>query len=349
MVTLMKQSNHRWPAEWEAHQAYFTAWPADASLWQDDLHEAQTSVRALVRAITSPAAGHASADGSPERVELLAPQDAHAELLEAFEGLAVRLHNIPYGDIWLRDTGPIFVKDTTHNTPRALCFDFNGWGGKYILDHDAEVAHRVATASGTEAVRYPFILEGGAVEANGEGLLITTRACLLNPNRHVTDQAVMEAHLREALGAQSILWLEHGLANDHTDGHIDNLVRFVAPNRVVCMLPRQNSDPNAHVLRQIHASLKQFQDLRGGHLEVIDVPSPGRVENVDGDLMPASYMNFLISNQALIIPLYKTAYDEQTLQIFTELFPQKRVVGIACNHLLNGGGALHCITQQHPR
>ena len=232
----------RQPAEWERHSACWLAWPSHGHLWQENLGPAQAEVAGLGRAI---------AEQGGEALELLV-QDAAAEA-EARAALGpvlgqVRFHRVPVGDIWLRDTAPIFVKDGT-GALRAACFRFNGWGGKYVLPGDDRVAGRVAALSGAPARLSDWILEGGSIEADGEGTLLTTRQCLLNPNRNPgLDEAAIEAALRRDLGAERVLWLDEGLLNDHTDGHIDTLARFVAPGVVVCMAAQDPSDPNAATL-----------------------------------------------------------------------------------------------------
>ena len=330
------------PAEWDRHSACWLAWPSHGDLWGENLGPAQAEVAAL---------GLAIAEEGGEALEVLV-QDAKAEA-EARLALApvlgqVRFHRVPVGDIWLRDTAPIFVRDAA-GALRAACFRFNGWGGKYVLPHDDQVAGRVAALSGRPRRDHAWILEGGSVEADGEGTLLTTRQCLLNPNRNPgLSQADLEAALREGLGAEKVLWLDEGLINDHTDGHIDTLARFIAPGVVVCMESREPGDPNAATFDRIAADLAGCTDAQGRKLRVVRIPSPGVLLDDEGELMPASYVNFYIGNRTVVVPTYGTAHDDAAVAALARLFPRHRVLGRSARAILSGGGAFHCITQQQP-
>ncbi|MDP1830755.1 MAG: agmatine deiminase family protein [Geothrix sp.] len=332
----------RQPAEWEIHSRCWLAWPSHGHLWGVNLAPAQAEFAALGRAI---------AEDGGEALDLLV-QDAAAEA-EARAALApvigqARCHRVPVGDIWLRDTAPIFVKDGTGSL-QAACFRFNGWGGKHVLAGDEQVADRVAGLSGMPRRDHGWILEGGSVEGDGEGTVLTTRQCLLNPNRNPgMDQADVEAALRRDLGAEKVLWLDEGLINDHTDGHVDTLARFVAPGVVVCMEARAPGDPNAATLDRIAADLAAFTDARGRKLQVVRIPSPGLVRDEAGEPMPASFVNFYIGNRSVVVPTYGTSHDGAAVAALAPLFPGRRVVGRSARAILSGGGAFHCITQQQP-
>lgn len=323
------------PPEWAPHKAIWTAWPSAADLWGEDLEPARMEVAAMIRALHD--------GGKGDRVRVL----AHGREAEASAKLAVGMSAeiVPggFGDIWFRDTGPIFTRDGD-----AVGFRFNGWGGKYQLPHDGEVADQVARAAGVALKRHDFILEGGAIEMDGEGALLTTRQCLLNPNRNEGwNEREAEDNLRRALGVEKVLWLDEGLANDHTDGHIDNLARFVAPGRVVCQSAWGKGDPNADVLEEIALSLAAMTDARGRKLEVVRIPSPGLVVDEDGDAVPASHMNFLIGNSTVVVPIYSGSGDD-AVNALAPLFPRRKVVGLSSHAILTGGGSFHCITQQEP-
>ena len=323
------------PPEWAPHKAIWTAWPSAADLWGATLDPARAEVSAMVHALAD--------DGKGDRMRVL----AHGREAEASAKLALgksaEVIAGAFGDIWFRDTGPIFTGDR-----RAHGFRFNGWGGKYQLPHDEEVGARVALMAGAAYKRHDFILEGGAIEMDGEGTLLTTRQCLLNPNRnpHWTE-AGAEHDLKRALGVEKILWLDEGLANDHTDGHIDNLARFIAPGRVVCQAPFDRGDPNYDVLEEIALSLSAMRDVKGRKLEVIRIPSPGLVEDEDGDAIPASHMNFLIGNTSVVVPIYSGSGDD-AVRALAPLFPGRKIVGLSSHAILTGGGSFHCITQQEP-
>jgi len=323
------------PAEWLPHKAIWTAWPSAADLWGEDLEPARAEVGAMIRALADGGAG--------DKVRVL----AHGREAEATAKLALgksaEVIAGAFGDIWFRDTGPIFDADG-----KAHGFRFNGWGGKYQLPHDDEVSARIALLAEARYQRHDFILEGGAIEMDGEGTLITTRQCMLNPNRnpHWTEAAA-EVELKRALGVEKILWLDEGLANDHTDGHIDNLARFVAPGQVVCQAPAGREDPNFDVLEEIALELAAMKDARGRKLDVVRIPSPGAVVDEDGDVVPASHMNFLIGNATVVVPIYSSTGDD-AVNALAPLFPERKVVGLSSHAILTGGGSFHCITQQEP-
>jgi agmatine deiminase len=335
------------PAEWEPHEACWLAWPSHGELWLDQLQPAQAELTALARAIADP-----DPAGRPrgERLEVLVPDEAAgAAARTALDGLGARFHPIPFGDIWLRDTAPIFVRSGAGQVLAAR-FAFNGWGGKYVLDHDDQVAARISAASGLPSECHGLVLEGGSVEVDGEGTLLTTRQCLLNPNRNPSlDQAAIERALATALGAERTLWLGDGLLNDHTDGHIDTIARFVAPGRVAAMIGSDASDPNREVMATIASDLAAMTDARGRRLEVVTIPSPGKVCAADGRVMPASYLNFYIGNTTVVVPTYGSAQDQQAVRAIAACFPGRRTVGCSAKAILSGGGAFHCITQQQPR
>ncbi len=324
------------PAEWSPHRATWVGFPSHAELWEDDLAPAQAEVAALVRALAGPGG---------ERVRLLTDGEPAAAAARALlDGVAgVELLPGHFGDIWLRDTGPIFVG------PSAAAFRFNGWGGKYVLPGDDSVAEQLAAVAATPLERYDFVLEGGAIDHDGEGTVLTTRECLLNPNRNrAWTQAVAEAALRAALGARKVIWLERGLLNDHTDGHVDNLARFVAPGVVAIPLAFGEDDPHAAIYDAAAGALAGVTDAAGRTLKVVRIPSPGRVIGQDGLAAPASHMNFIIANHAVIAPTYNDRAAAFAMEALKTLFPDRAVIGLPSRALLTGGGSFHCISQQEP-
>jgi len=333
------------PAEWAPHSAVWSAWPSAADLWLEDLEPARAEVGALFKAI---------ADVDPqgkrrgEALNILACGDeAVASAKAALAGTGADIIPAVFGDIWLRDTAPIFVRGV--NGLGAACFQFNGWGGKYVLEGDDGVARFVASQAGVAASDNAWVLEGGSIDVDGEGTCLTTRQCLLNPNRNPTlTQADIEARLHASLGIEKLIWLGDGLANDHTDGHVDNIARFIAPGVVMCMEPAGTDDPNRDALKAIIADLKAATDIHGRKLEVVTVPSPGRVENEDGEVIPASSMNFYIGNTTVIVPLYGSATDDAAVAAIAKAFPGRRTIGLPAGHVITGGGSFHCITQQQP-
>ena len=326
------------PAEWSPHRAMWVGWPSHVELWEDDLAAAQAEVEALVRALAGP---------GREQVRLMvghgdALTDAQTRFAEV-EGVEV----VPgrFGDIWLRDTGPIFDAGG-----RANGFRFNGWGGKYDLPHDDEVADQIADHAGAELLRHDFILEGGALDHDGAGTILSTRQCLLNPNRNPGWTAGdAEAALSGSLGAGRVIWLNDGLLNDHTDGHVDNLARFVAPGVVACPIAFGRNDPNADVYDETARTLAAMTDAEGRPIRVLRVPSPGFVGDEDERPVPASHMNFLIANGAVIVPTYG---DETAARLACEalatVFPDRQIIPLPSTAILTGGGSFHCISQQEP-
>lgn len=336
---------HRVPAEWERHDAVWLAWPAHAELWEDRLADVQREHAALIRAIHD--------GGRGEAVRLLVRDAAAEASARALCGDAVAtLLLAEYGDVWVRDTGCVFTvdgpMDGRHHVG-ALRFRFDGWGGKYRLPGDDTVSATMASASAAmETFAADFVLEGGAIDVDGQGTVLTTRQCLLHPNRgNGWTEADAERHLKDWLGAEQVIWLDEGLANDHTDGHVDTLARFVAPGIVVAMAPA-DGDPNAAVLEAILDTLRGAVDARGRRLRVHTIPSPGRVVGDDGDLLPASHANFYVGNTTVVVPTYGTPSGDAAVEALRPRFPGRRVVGCSARALLEGGGAFHCVTQQEP-
>jgi agmatine deiminase len=341
----------RMPAEWALHDAVWTAWPHDPDQWLEGLAAPQRALMAMVAAIVDLDAGRPRG----ERVELLvrdAGDEAAARALLGPAIAGVRFHRLRYGDVWLRDTGPIFVTRAGAGGGRgelsAARFQFDGWGGKYLMEGDREVAGHVIAKVGVRGAAFDFVLEGGAIEVDGEGTVLTTRQCLLGGARNPgLDQAALDARLRWALGVERVVWLDRGLANDHTDGHIDTLARFVMPGVVACMEPAAG-DPNRDALAGILADLSAARTAGGERLDVITVPSPGAVEDASGNLMPASYMNFYVANTTVVIPTYGVAADDAAVAAIAAMFPTRRAVAVDGKPVVVGGGAFHCSTQQQP-
>lgn len=327
------------PAEWTPHRAMWVGWPSHADLWEENLEPAQAEVEALVRALVGP---------GREQVKLMVGDDeALSDAQARFADVAgVTLVSGRFGDIWLRDTGPIFGAGSAS----AQAFVFNGWGGKYDLPHDDEVAGQIGEHAGVALTRHDFILEGGAVDHDGEGTVLTTRQCVLNRNRNKGwTQDAAEAAFAQALGAKKVLWLGDGLLNDHTDGHVDNLARFVAPGVVACPISFGHKDPNAEVYDETAQALAAMADAAGRPIKVLRIPSPGMILDEDERPVPASHMNFLIANGAVIVPTYGNDMAARlACEALATVFADREIIALPSTAVLSGGGSFHCISQQEP-
>jgi agmatine deiminase len=321
----------RQPPEWAPHAAVWIGFPSHGALWEEDLSPAQAEVTAFASAVWQ--------DGKGEEVRLVAADGASAALASDAAPFATIVTQA-FGDIWLRDTGPTLVKGP--NGLEAMSFQFNGWGGKYDLPGDDSIGRRLGESIGVHVRRADWILEGGAIDVDGTGLAVTTEQCLMNPNRNAfLSRGQTEAKLKEDLGLNRVLWLGSGLANDHTDGHVDNLARFVGIGRIAIPEPADR-DPNEAVYRDAATRARRFG------LEVVPLPSPGLVLRGE-EIIPASYMNFYIGNAAVVVPQYGAANDEAAVAALQALFPERVAVGLRADHILTGGGSFHCISQQVPR
>jgi agmatine deiminase len=316
--------------EWAPHEAVWIGFPSDPDLWLADLKQAEREVAAFAEAV--------HADGRGERVILVAAHEDAAGTARELAPFAEVLTE-KFGDVWLRDTGPIVVGGGEDR--RAVGFKFNGWGGKYDLPGDDSIGERLAKSLNLPLASADWILEGGAIDHDGTGTVLTTEQCLLNPNRNQLTREETEQRLRSDLGFERVVWLGAGLMNDHTDGHVDNLARFVAPGRVAVPEPAAD-DPNDAVYRDA------ARRVRDAGLDMVAMPSPGRLLSDEGDVIPASYMNFYIGNAAVVVPQYGASNDDAAVTAIQALFPDRKAIGLRADHVLTGGGSFHCISQQIP-
>ena len=326
----------RWPAEWEPHRATWLAWPHAPTTWPGHLAEAQVEYAGIVRALQG-----------REPVELLVADDAMEEAARkqlAAAGVdadaGIRFHHVPTNDSGLRDTGPTFVRDGA-GQPLALACGFNAWGGKYPpWDRDAAVGARVAELAGARCLRPGFVLEGGSIDGDGAGTILTTESCLLHPNREAArSRALMDERLARWLGARRVIWLLGGIEADDTDGHIDDCARFVAPGVVVAA--RADSGTDEPILAE------NRRRLVAAGFDVHDLPMPP-VHRVGGEPCPASYANFYLANEVALVPTFGAASDARALAVLRDVLPGREVVGVPCATLVLGLGAIHCLSQQEP-
>lgn len=315
--------------EWAPHDAVWIGFPSHPELWQEDLEPARAEVAAFARAV--------HADGHGEKVMLVTDDSEAANAARRLCGDFAQIVVEPFGDIWLRDTACIIGGD--HH---AHLFEFNGWGGKYDLPGDDTIGERLAKRRHFDPVEHYWILEGGAIDGDGTGLVVTTEQCLLNRNRNPGfSRDDVEERLYRDLGYTTVLWLGDGLFNDHTDGHVDNLARFVGENRLAIPEPAEN-DPNWRIYQAAAERAERFG------VELVRIPSPGRVLDGEEDVIPASYMNFYIGNAAVVVPVYGQPNDAAAVRAIQRLFPDREAVGLRADHILTGGGSFHCISQQIP-
>lgn len=341
-----REQGYLWPAEWAPHEATWLAWPHDEDTWPGCLGDAEAAFANLAEAI-----------GRGETVHLLV-KDARTELrarsaLETAGAKQVRFHRIATADSWFRDYGPIVVARGRGKTRERLALDFvfNAWGEKYsALMRDTGIPSKLEKIHEIPPVRTRFVLEGGSIEGNGLGTLITTEQCLLGENRNPRfTREEIERHLRELLGVRHILWLGSGIEGDDTDGHIDDITRFVGPRTVMTVVPDDPKHPDAAALHDNHRRLLSMADQDGVPLEVVALPAPAPVKARAGHPLPASYANFYIANKTVAVPVFGDKQDKRALRLIGKAFPKREIVPIRCNDLIEGFGALHCVTQQLPR
>ncbi|MBC2651829.1 agmatine deiminase family protein [Novosphingobium aerophilum] len=319
------------PPEWHPQDWLWIGFPHDETEWPGFLGAAQEQIADFANAVAE----------SGQAVRLIVRDAANEARARSLVSGAVTLERRHYGDVWLRDTGPLVVCGPDGRR-EARRFGFNGWGGKYLMDGDQTIGAELARDAGLAVTTADWILEGGALDGDGTGLVVTTEQCLLNPNRNPhLSRADLEARLARDLGYDRVLWLGDGLINDHTDGHVDNLARFVAPN--VLALPRATGpdDPNAAIYADAKARAEAFG------VTVREVPSPGRVMSGER-IEPASYMNFAITSHLVVVPIYGTQHDAEGVAAVAELFPDRAVIGLMADAVLAGGGSFHCASQQMP-
>jgi agmatine deiminase len=332
------------PAEWAAHEATWLSWPHNRDTWPQVFDGVEPAMVEFVRALAG-----------CESVYINVLDAAHEQHVRRLLGAAapperLRIYRFPTNDAWARDHGAVFVTRATANEPRlAVDFDYNAWGGKYPpYDLDRQIGRQMAEA--LDVPRYArsgIVLEGGSIEVNGEGALLTTEQCLLNPNRNPTlTRTAIERLLEDAFGADEIFWLGDGIEGDDTDGHVDDLTRFVAPQAVVTVVEPNRADPN-HAPLAANRRLLDTLRIGGRPLEVHELPMPEPQYLLDQRL-PASYANFYVANEAVLMPTFGCPQDAAALGILRDCFPSRRVTPIDCRVLVAGLGALHCLTQQVP-
>jgi agmatine deiminase len=342
------EPNIHWPAEWEKQEAVWFSWPHREDTWPA---EKLAQIQRQFAHIISTAAKF-------QPVAINASEALHADILKSLtesncELDHITLYDHPTNDVWCRDHGATFVINKDTNKLRTIDWHFNAWGGKFPpWELDDKVAEQMANALKAEHYCSPLYLEGGAIEGNGAGTLITTEAVALNTNRNPEwSKNDVEDELRKALGVKNIFWLPSGIEGDDTDGHIDDLTRFVKEDALVSIVETNSSDPNYHTLQRNLEILQDLKTATGSSVETIELPMPEplRASNWRLEILPASYANFLIINDAVLVPTFdQHRNDDRALGILRECFSNRQVIGIDCRDIVWEGGAIHCISQQQP-
>lgn len=336
------------PAEWHSHSSVWLAWPYDETTFPKRVAKVENLYCQIIKAL-----------GSSETVELLVlnqPMKTKAETLlkEAGADLSnITFHITDYADVWVRDYGPIFVSSPATKELAWVKWAYNAYGkadDPYFSDllKDNQVFLNLRGTIDKRMFEPGIILEGGAVEVNGEGTLLTTEQCLLNPNRNpYLTKNDLEKYLIDYLGVKKVIWLKEGLVNDHTDGHIDELARFVNKNTIVCAYEDNPQDANFPILDANYKQLQKASDQNGQPFTLVKLPMP-HMAYENGEKAPVSYANFYIGNKVVLAATFRDPNDENALRILQSHFPDKKVLPIDCSDIIYGGGAIHCMTQQQP-
>ncbi len=331
------------PAEWQRHTAIWLAWPYDPTTFPDRVERVEQTYVQIVKEI------HESEEVNLFVIDEPTKKKAAAMFKQAGIDLSrVRIYVSDYADVWFRDYGPIFVKNPRHELA-MIHWEFNSWGEKYeTLLKDKEIPEVINKDMRLRCFKPGIVLEGGSIDVNGEGTILTTEQCLLNSNRnpHLNKHKI-EQYLSEFLGVRHFIWLKRGILGDDTDGHIDDLARFVNPTTIVCAYEDDSNDADYDALKENYDLLRKSVDQDGNPLTIIKLPMP-KVESDEGYRLPASYTNFYIGNTKVLVPVFDHPNDQKALSILQDLFPTRKVVGICCKDLVYGFGTLHCISQQQP-
>jgi agmatine deiminase len=337
----MPVSNHM-SAEWAPHSATWAAWPYDDDYWRGQLSAVRNELAIFFAAIAEAEPLHLLVHDA----ETEADARSRLQAIDAsFDSITV--HRLPYNDIWLRDSGPTFVQSATQL--KAINWQFNAWGDKFPWELDNAIAPEIIGIVGADREDVDVVMEGGSLEVNGIGMLLTTRQCLLSPMRNPNrSEAELTTILRQVLGVTQVIWLDEGLEGDHTDGHIDTITRFVDAKTIVTSTCDDPTDANFEPMQANLNTLRSVRDNQGQPFKIVELPLPQNRREFDGDRLAMSYANFYIANGRVIVPLYDDPNDENAIQVLGQCFPDRQVIGLMSKALVTGGGSFHCITQQQP-
>jgi len=338
------QLGYRFPAEWEKHAATWLSYPHNEASWPGKIHTIFPHYHRFIKELAT-----------GERVNINVTDEGMRShvmlaLLNAGVNMAnISLHVLPTNDAWCRDHGPAFVVNSNAVHPKAIVnWKYNGWGGKYPADLDTTIPARIGEMLGYPVFHPGIVMEGGSVDFNGKGTLLTTTSCLLHPNRNpALNQQAIEKFLLDYYGAEQVLWLGEGIEGDDTNGHIDDLTRFVNPDTVISMVEHNRSDANFLPLRENIESLGRFRLMNGKQLNILEIPMP-RPLYYDGQRLPVSYANFYIANAGVMVPVFNCPQDQAAIDILSGCFPDRPVIGIDSVEIIWGLGSWHCLSQQEP-
>ena len=332
------------PPEWSKHKGSWLSYPHNPDTFFEKIDSVRDKYTDMVKFLAEYEEIHINVNDEEMENDVISRlKGKNANLNNIF------IHRFPTNDAWCRDHGSIFVIDKNTNNLVALDFKFNAWGGKYPYDLDNEIPKKMAEYLKVERVEIDMVLEGGSIDVNGNGLLLTTESCLLNPNRnpHLSKKEI-EENLKYFFGVEKILWLKEGIVGDDTDGHIDDITRFVDESTVITVIEDNPNDENYPILKENYEMLKTFTDVNGNRLNIITLPMPDPVY-YKGERLPASYANFYISNKYVIVPTFNCEKDKIALEILQSIFTDRVVVGIDASDIVVGLGTFHCLTQQIPK
>jgi agmatine deiminase len=336
---------YRFPAEFEPHAATWLSWPHKEASWPGKINSIYEPYSRFVKAVSDHEFVHINV--TDKQMEAFASEKLEAASVDLTR---IRFFHHPTNDAWCRDHGPAFLVNSGAVQPKIIVdWNYNAWGNKYPpFDLDDQIPTRIADAYQIPVLYPEIIMEGGSVEFNGRGTLITSESCLLNKNRNPgLSQSDIEEHLYAYYGVEQVLWVKEGIVGDDTDGHIDDTVRFVNHDTVLTAVEEKKSDSNYAPLQQILNDLKSFRLMNGNKLNIIELPMPDEVL-FEGQRLPASYANFYIANGLVVVPTFRSAKDDRALRIIGEAFPGRSVVGIDSTDIIWGLGSFHCLSQQEP-
>jgi agmatine deiminase len=340
-----KELGYRFPAEFERHAATWLSWPHKEESWPGKIESIYPPYCLFIRALTGEEDVHINVLNDEMK------NFAQEKLKEVSVNMErVKFYTHPTNDAWCRDHGPAFLINPGAAQPKIIIdWNFNAWGNKYPpFDLDDRVPTLIATAYKIPVLYPEIIMEGGSVEFNGNGTLITSESCLLNPNRNpLLSRTGIETYLEAFYGVEQVLWVKEGIVGDDTDGHIDDTVRFINEDSVLSVVEEDKSDDNFEILQRNLADLKTMRLLNGKQLNVIELPMPDKVIYKDQRL-PASYANFYIANSLVVVPTFRSDKDEKALNIIQQAFPDRKVLGIDSTDIIWGLGSFHCLSQQEP-